>query len=168
MLASQEKRFATTRQYACPYLSSLFWFPAVGSLYQRWVSRCRETAPQRLGFSIWTDTQVRIRSCILDSNFIQMSEFLHAKIVVDVFRGCSRRNEYESACSLDRRRDLRRLGTMPVLTYPCCSGSLLWVAYIKDEAIAAGNLRPSYWVRTRSCILNLMEVLLQFLFFLLL
>ena len=53
---------------------------------------CRETAARQLGFSIRCDTQVRLRYCISENNFIQDSNLLDTKSLVDVDLGSARSN----------------------------------------------------------------------------
>ena len=70
-----------------------------------------------LGFSFYSDAQVRCRNCISDNNSFRNGVFHRAKFVdvgVEYFRGHDR----SRACSFGRRRDLRRFGAMSLYTCP--------------------------------------------------
>ena len=62
---------------------------------------CGDTAAHLLGFSFDDDTQVRLRSCISDENFIRNSVVSRDKLAADVDAGCSLRHDRLRACLTD-------------------------------------------------------------------
>ena len=69
--------------------------------------------------------------------------FHRPKIVVAVCIGYSRGHDRLRACSLARRRDLRRYGTMPLHTCPCRYVIPLLAGGNQDEVPSVGMLRPT-------------------------
>ena len=65
-----------------------------------------------------SDTQVRLRKCILHSIRIRNSVACCAKLVVGLGVCYFRRHECSKACSLARRRNSRQYGSKPVLACP--------------------------------------------------
>ena len=58
---------------------------------------------------------------------------LVANFVVDVDEGHFGSNDYQRACAVARRGDLRRSGAMPLATCPCLPLPPLWVVCNQDE-----------------------------------
>ena len=77
-----------------------------------------------LGFLFYADTQVRVRSCLSNNNFIRNSGVERAKIVVDAGTGNSQRHDRLRACSLARTRDSPGYGTMPLHACPSPSSAI--------------------------------------------
>ena len=117
VLGSAEKRFARSRHHVSPNLSLPVCKPAVGRRYAGLVSLYGETAAH-LGLPRCSNTQVKICNCIPGSSLVRNSDVRLAKFVVDVDTGNVRRNGYETVFSVVRRRDFRRLTTMPLRTCP--------------------------------------------------
>ena len=81
----------------------------------RWASFCGDTAAHLLAISIKSGTQERGRNRIPDYGFVRNSVVLSTTLVVHVGRDLR-------ACSVARRRDLRRGGTTPLHTCPWRGG----------------------------------------------
>ena len=92
---------------------------------------------------MYYNTRVLVCINILDQNFRRNSDFRFAKFVVDVDLGHCRRHDNWTPCSVARRRDSRRFGTMPLLVLvgllPCCGQEVS-----KMRFPSAGRLRPTF------------------------
>ena len=118
-------------------------YPAVSRMYPRWGPGFRETAPQRIVRLIHGDTQVPTGRCMSGNKFIRQSDFRLAALEVDVDIGSFGRNDFETACAVGRRRDLRRVEAMPLRECPCRRATPLWVGCIQNEVSASWDLRPT-------------------------
>ena len=151
VLGSAEKRFARSRHHVSPNLSLPVCKPAVGRRYAGLVSLYGETAAH-LGLPRCSNTQVKICNCIPGSSLVRNSDVRLAKFVVDVDTGNVRRNGYETVFSVVRRRDFRRLTTMPLRTCPHRFSTPQWVVGIQDEDPFTGKLQPTYSVSPNTAI----------------
>ena len=93
-----------------------------------------------IGFSVYCDTQRRVRICMSDNNFIQSSDSLLDPIVVDVDIGCFRRNEYSSECSIAR---YFRVNSVPSLLI--CDGWSQRKNYDKGVLVVFGKRFVEIW-----------------------
>ena len=100
------------------------------ALGKKSILNCQEVA-------LLHDTEVPVRKCLSDNNFRRNSVFRRAKIVVAVGVACFQRRDRLGACSLSRRRDPRRRGTMLFDTSPRRFASPLGVESSQDEVASA-------------------------------
>ena len=98
------------------------------------------------GSSFYADTQVRVHKCISDKNCIRNSVSHRANLVVDVGVDSFRGHDWSRACTLARRRVLRRYGAVPRHTCPRRFATPLRVGRNQDEVPSAGFVRPAYSV----------------------
>ena len=100
------------------------------ALGKKSILNCQEVA-------LLHDTEVPVRKCLSDNNFRRNSVIRRAKIVVAVGVACFQRRDRLGACSLSRRRDPRRRGTMLFDTSPRRFASPLGVESSQDEVASA-------------------------------
>ena len=68
-------------------------------------------------FSVYCDTQVEVRSCILGNNVLRAGDVPFSKLVVEVDSGYFRRGDDQKARSQGRSGASRRVGAMPLRAF---------------------------------------------------
>ena len=87
----------------------------------------------------YSDTQVRVRKCILDDNFVRNSVAFCAKLIGVVGIGCFGRHGCLRAFPLARRTDSRQHGNMPLALFPCRCATALLAERIKEGGPLCGH-----------------------------